>query len=105
MTGPGSIVRGGFAILRSHPLAVAIWALLYSAAIAAMNLAMRSGFGLHATPGAGRDPTALASATGVNLLLHLLNLVVFLILYTAAMRSALRPSEPGIGFLRFGADE
>ena len=105
MTSVGSIVRGGFGVLRAQPLAVAIWALLYIAAVAAMNLVMRSGLGLQVTPGANRTPAVMASATGANLLLNLFNLVLFLTLFTAAMRSVLRPSERGIGFIRFGADE
>jgi hypothetical protein len=102
MTSVGRIVRGGFAVLRAQPLAVAVWALVYVAVVVAMAFAVRSGLPVQPAPA---NPRALASAMGASLFLNLVHLAIFFTLYTAAMRSVLRPSEAGIGFLRFGADE
>ena len=98
------IVRGGFGVLRSHPIAVSIWALLHIFWVAAMNLVVRLP-GFHPVPGADRNLSALPSAWGAGLLLNLVNAALFLVLFTAAMRSVLRPAAPGIAFLRLGADE
>lgn len=105
MTSVGSIIRGGFAVLRTQPVAVAVWALIYSAVVAALAFAVRSGLPLQPEPGAGGDPRLLATAMGTSILLNLVNLAVYVVLLTAAMRSVLRPSQPGIAFVRLGADE
>jgi hypothetical protein len=104
MTSVGSIIRGGFAVLRMQPVAVAVWALIYGAATAAFTFAVRAGLRIQPESQPGGDPNALAPM-GASLLVSLVFLALFIIFLTAAMRSVLRPSEPGLAFLRFGMDE
>jgi hypothetical protein len=105
VTSAGRIVRGAFGVLRAQPVAVAVWTLVYIAIIVALAFAVRSGLPLQPETGASGDPGIMATAMGTNLLLNLVNLAIYFTLVTAAMRSVLRPSQPGIAFLRFGADE
>jgi hypothetical protein len=106
---PGSlsvreILGGAFGVVRSRPGAVLVWALIYGAAMAAFTFTVRAGLRIQPELQGGGDPNALAPA-GTSLLVSLVFLILFIILLTAAMRSVLRPSEPGIAFLRFGMDE
>jgi hypothetical protein len=106
---PGSvnlreIIAGAFGILRSRPSAVLVWALIYGACMAAFTFAVRAGLRTRPDPHAVGGPNALIPM-GASLLVSFVFLALFVILLTAAMRSVLRPSEPGFAFLRLGMDE
>jgi len=108
-SGPGQVsvrvvLGGGFGLLRARPAAVMIWGLIYGAANVALSFAIRAGLRLQPDPTPGTGAGA-APPMGAGLLVSLLFLALFLILLTAAMRSVLRPSEPGFAWLRFGMDE
>jgi len=98
------IIGGAFGVVRARPAAVLVWALIYGGATAAFTFAVRAGLRIQPQQQPGGDPNALAPA-GASLLVSLVFLVMFIILLTAAMRSVLRPSEPGFAFLRLGMDE
>lgn len=105
MTSVGRIVRGGFAPFAEHPLAVLVWAIVYVATVVALAFAVRLGLPIEPPPGGASDPTAGMIALGSSLLLSLVHLAIYVVLVTAAMRSVLKPLQPGIAFLRLGADE
>jgi len=96
------VIAGAFGVVRTRPVAVAIWALIYTAALAGFSFATRAG--LRVQPRGAADPAALA-ASGMNLLVSLVFLVLYMALLTAAMRSVLKPSQGGIAFLSFGGAE
>ena len=104
MLNVGSIISGAFALPVRHPLAVALWSLLYAVPGMVSWLLMQ--------------PAALAPADGQEMpaadafrylgLVFLAQLVLFLIvvaLLSAALRLMLRPHEPGLAGLRLGMDE
>jgi hypothetical protein len=99
MVSAGTIIEGGFRLLREQPMAVAVWALVYLALTIAMTFAMRPFL----------DPQAMAggigSMMGLFVPLQLISLVVFVVLMTAAQRAILRPRDQGLAFLAFGMDE
>jgi hypothetical protein len=106
MISVGRILEGAFSVLRENLVAVAIWGGIYFAFNIAFTLVMspviRHSFG----PGVSVNDTAeLMSAAIPIWLLSLLLGVVGVILYTASMRSVLRPDTRGIAFLRLGLDE
>jgi hypothetical protein len=96
------IVAGAFGVLRARPVAVLVWALIYGVATTAVTLAVRSG--LRFQPEPGGNPNALPPM-GASLLFNLGFIILYMVLLTAAMRSALKPSERGIAYLRLGMDE
>lgn len=106
MISVGRILEGAFGVFRENLVAVAIWGGIYFAFNLAFTLAMspviqnRFGAGISVT-----DTTQLASAAIPIWLLSLLLGVVGVILYTASMRSVLRPGAGGVAFLRVGLDE
>lgn len=106
----GSIVGGGFRLIREHPGAVAVWGLLYLAATFGMAQFMRPGFGASSgTSGGGALAAAAADLSpilGVLLpLLQLLFLVLPFALLAAPQRAVLEPDRPGFAYLRLGLDE
>jgi len=105
MISVGRILEGAFGVLRVHFVAVAIWGAIYLAGSIAMAIAMRPMMGQMLNPGFGQDPAAAVAAVGPFYLLGLLLGIVSTILYTASMRSVLRPDAGGIAFLRLGVDE
>jgi len=105
----GSIVGGGFRLIREHPGAVAVWGLLYLAATFGMALLMRPVFG--DSPGTSGD-SALAAAADLSPMLgvllplfQLLLLVLPFALLAASQRAVLEPDSPGFAYLRLGLDE
>jgi hypothetical protein len=106
----GSIIAGGFGLVRRHPGAVAIWGLLYLAATAAMALAMRPIMGTLAQMRAGGAGSpvpaeAFSSAMGGLLLIELAILALAMVLFAAAQRAVLQPEREGFAYLRLGMDE
>ncbi|WP_447727482.1 hypothetical protein [Sphingomonas koreensis] len=105
MISVGRILEGAFGVLRVHFVAVAIWGCIYLAGNIAMVIAMRPMMSQMLNPGFGQDPEAAVAAMGPFYLVGLLLGIVATILYTASMRSVLRPDAGGIAFLRLGMDE
>src|SRR4051812_40217992 len=101
----GSIVNGGFRLLRERPLSVLIWGAIYMAlTVASSLLLMRpimAAQGGAAVPGAMPSPAMFALFIPFYLGVILLSVV----LYAAALRAALRPEEGGFASIRFGLDE
>lgn len=106
----GSVVGGGFALLKTQWRAALIWGLIYAAVSAAMSLAMRPMFepmmGQAMTvDGATVDPNVMAAAMGQFFLIYVVLMFLMLVLYAAALRGALHPEESAFAFLRVGMDE
>lgn len=103
MVSAGSILEGAFGLVRDHPAAVAVWALIYFAAVAGMSLAMQPFLG-NLT-----DPEAMAANMqnmfGQLMLFQFGFFILYVAMWTAALRAILRPSEGGLAFIRFGMDE
>lgn len=105
MINVGGILEGAFGVLRRHYAAVAIWGGIYLAGNIAMVVAMRPMTSQMLNPSFGADPEAMVAAMGPVYLMGFLLGIVSAILYTASMRSVLRPDAGGIAFLRLGMDE
>ncbi len=107
----GGIIGGGFRLVRERIAAMAIWALLYAVMNAAVFLAMRpfmaNIMAVQAARGAGAapDPAAMLSGMGSMFGLYLLLMLGLLVLYTAALRSAVHPERRAFAYLRLGMDE
>lgn len=105
MISVGRILEGAFGVFGKHFTAVAIWGGIYLAGNIILVLAMRPMMGQIANPTFGQDPEAAVAAMGPFYLAGLLLGIVSTVLYTAAMRSVLRPDAGGVAFLRLGLDE
>ncbi len=106
MISVGKILEGAFGVFRDHLLAVAIWAGIYLAGNIAILLAMRPMMAEAFSPGVSTsDPSAMMSAMAPVWLLNFILGIVGIVLYTASMRSVLRPDAGGLAFLRLGLDE
>jgi hypothetical protein len=106
----GSIIAGGFGLVRRHPGAVAVWGLLYLLATVGAAFALRPIMGTFAQmgqAGAGSPvaATAVSSAMSWLMLVELLMLAVMTVLFAAAQRAVLQPDREGFAFLRLGMDE
>lgn len=103
----GSIIGGAFGLVRTRPGAFLVWTLIYLAAVVGMALAMRPIYAAQLAPAA--DPrVAMAefgSQFGMLMLVQLGFYIVVMLLFTAALRAALRPEEGGFAFIRIGGDE
>lgn len=100
----GSLLRGGFGVIRGQPGAVAIWAALFLVVnIVAILLLMPTMSAIVATP--TPDLAALQSAPGWISLYDIVALVLGVAVYAAAFRSVLFAHSPGFAFLRLGIDE
>ncbi|MCW4462612.1 hypothetical protein OK349_12920 [Sphingomonas sp. BT-65] len=105
MISVGRILEGAFGVFREHFTAVAIWAGIYLAGNIAMLLTMAPMMTAAMDPATAADPNAVMAAMGPVWLLNLVLALVGVVLYTAAMRSVLRPDAGGLAFLRVGMDE
>ncbi|HSX55865.1 MAG TPA: hypothetical protein VLG14_11245 [Sphingomonas sp.] len=105
MISVGRILEGAFGVFREHFTAVAIWAGIYLACNIAAVLAVQSFIGGVANAADGTDPAAAVSALWPVWLIGFITAIIGVVLYTAAMRSVLRPDARGIAFLRLGLDE
>lgn len=110
MTSVGTIIGGGFAVIRNHPGAVAVWTLIHMALALATFALMRwqmSSMGL--TGSEAPSPDQIMQATMAFIIpSQLLNFVVWItgvIIACAAYRLVLRPHEPGVAGIRVGMDE
>ena len=105
MISVGRILEGAFGVFREHFTAVTIWGGIYLAGNLALLLVMQPIMQGALAPGAQADPAQMMSAMGPVWLLGFLMGIVGVVLYTASMRSVLRPDAGGIAFLRLGLDE
>jgi hypothetical protein len=107
MLNAGTIIGGGFRLIREHPAAVAVWGLLYFLATALFGLVLRPAAVQAAS--AGDDPAAAMNAMqgmmGQLLLVNLAYVVLAVMLGTATQRAVLRPEQGGFFYLRLGLDE
>lgn len=107
----GSNLSGGFALLRNHPGAVAIWAALYAAMNLAMLVIMQPAMASIAKmqqaqlAGAQPDPGEMLGAMGPLFLLYPVILIVLVAFFAAVVRATTRAGSDSFGFLRFGMDE
>ncbi|MGZ8997572.1 MAG: hypothetical protein ACXW2T_01825, partial [Allosphingosinicella sp.] len=103
MISAGSVLEGAFGLIRDHPAAVAVWGLIYLAAVAGTSLAIQP------LLAGATDPEAIAanmeSMFGQLMLFQFGFFILFVAMWTAAQRAILRPSQEGIAFIRFGMDE
>jgi len=103
----GSLLHGGFRLIRERPGAMLIWTLIQLA------VAIASSFGamwilqgsVDAMLGGESQETVQLNAALQYLLLGMAGLVVSTILYAAVQRAVLRPDEGGPGWLKLGMDE
>ena len=104
----GSIINGGFRLIRDHPSAVLIWMAIYLVMQVISLFVTLPALEMEAAAAGGADPAAMPgfwSAFGRMMLIQIASLLVYLVLFTGALRAILRPQEPGLGFLRLGSDE
>jgi hypothetical protein len=101
----GSILQGAFALIRDRPGAVAVWGLIYLAAVILLALATSALIGPDAYMVGSGSRGVIWSALGKMLLLNLALLMVVMVLYTAIQRAVLRPDERGFASLQLGMDE
>lgn len=108
-TSIGSILGGAFGQLKRHPLPVALWCALYVLAMIGTLIAMRPFLAMQSRMTADAAPEALATemagVMGWFFLVQIGLMFLMLVLFTASLRAALRPEEPGFGYLRLGLDE
>lgn len=109
----GSLLRGGFGVIRAHPGAVAVWAALHLAfALVAMLLVMpmmghmtAQMAAVVATPDAVPDFAAMQSMMGWVWLYDLALFVLAIVIYAAVFRAVIAPEQPGFAFLKLGMGE
>lgn len=107
----GDILGGGFRLIRERIGAMAIWALLNFAMLVGLMYAMRpwmtSIMAMQAGTAAGTppDPAVMMSGFGSVMGAYVLFMIGLLVLYTAALRAAMRPEESAFAYLRLGMDE
>jgi len=106
MTSVGSIVGGGFRLIRERPVAVVIWAALYALlGFGSQMLALRMVAAVRVGPGEAPDPSAMMGMFGAMLPIYLLLCLLGIVMLCASYRAVLRPGESGFGYLRIGMDE
>ncbi len=105
----GTIIGGGFKLIRQRPGSVAIWALIFAAMAVATQMMvmmqMRSMGVLDGTPDAVPNPAAMMTWMVPTQLLNFAVWIVTVVLGCAVYRSILRPSEGGFAGMRIGMDE
>lgn len=103
----GSLLEGGFRILRERGGALLIWTVIQLVVTVATGFAMAALLrgSMEAVIGGASPESAQLSYALQILLLGLAGLVVSTVLYTAAQRVVLRPIEGGPAWLKLGMDE
>lgn len=102
----GSIVSGGFRLLRERPLSVLAWGGVYTAFSVVGSLVLLQPIMAAARAG-DATPGQLPSAAMLGLFIpfYLGYLLLAIVLYAAAIRAALRPEEDSFASMRVGMDE
>jgi len=103
----GTLMEGGFRLIRERPGAMLIWMVIQLAATIAASYAMvaiiQGGLGALM---AGESMESVQNASRLqSLLITFGGLVVSTFLYAAVQRAIIRPDEGGPGWLRLGMDE
>lgn len=99
----GSILRGGFGLIRAQPGLVAIWGMLYLAvAMLGFVVVLPMMKAMAVTP---PDPAALRPMMGMIWLYDLVLLVVMAVIFAAIFRAVIAPERRGFAYLRVGMDE
>lgn len=103
----GSLLNGGFRLIRERPGAMLIWTLIQLAVAIAMSFATMAILqaGVAASLSGESVQTVQLNAALQSFLLGLAGLAISTILYAAVQRAILRPDEGGPGWLRLGMDE
>tara|TARA_R110000787_G_scaffold9595_5_gene33375 strand:+ start:351 stop:1310 length:960 start_codon:yes stop_codon:yes gene_type:complete len=104
----GTAFGDAFRLVGRRPVSVLVWGLLIllpSAGAVLVTLPMIAE--AIASSEAGRDPdfTGMIQLQGVSGLLHIVQLLVMAVVYTAVMRAIIRPRETAVFSLRLGMDE
>lgn len=97
----GSLLEGALALLKARPGSVAVWGLINLATTIGTAYATMLMIDAQIMSGVA----ARWSFVGNLLLVYLVVLMIASVLYTAALRMALRPAEEGLASLRLGMDE
>lgn len=112
MVTAGDILGGGFRLVRERIGAVALWTLLNFAMLVGLMYAMRPFMANVLLMQAARtgattppDPATMINGLSTFVGAYLLFLIGFLVLYTAALRAAMRPEDSAFAYLRLGMDE
>lgn len=103
----GSLLEGGFRLIKERGGALLIWTFINLVVAVATSFAMAAllrGSADAVTSGTSLESAQMSYAVQM-LLIGLGGLVVYAILYTAALRAVLRPTEGGPGWLAIGMDE
>ncbi|MGN6278564.1 MAG: hypothetical protein ACTHM8_07560 [Sphingomonas sp.] len=99
----GSILRGGFGLIRAQPGLVAIWGALYLAAtMLGFVFLMPMMKAMAVTP---PNPAAMRPMMGMIWLYDLVLLVVMAVIFAAIFRAVIAPERRGFAYLRVGMDE
>jgi hypothetical protein len=107
MANIGTIIGGGFRVIKEQPAAVAVWAGVYAVLSIGSQLVMHRALG-----GAMVDPEAIRSGAvspfGMMISaapIWIVTAIVYAVLTCAVYRAVLRPSERSFASLRLGMDE
>lgn len=99
----GSILRGGFGLIRAQPGLVAIWGALYLAAtMLGFLFLMPMMKAMAVTP---PNPAAMRPMMGMIWLYDLVLLVVLAMIFAAIFRAVIAPDRRGFAYLRLSMDE
>lgn len=103
----GSLMEGGFRLIRERPGAMLIWTVIQLIAAIAASFAMMAILqgGVDARFSGDTAESVQTTVVVESLLVGLLGLLVNTILYAAVQRAIIRPDEGGPGWLKFGMDE
>lgn len=97
----GSILEGAFALLKARPGSLAVWGLISLATTIGTAYATMMVVDAQIMSGSAMRWSFL----GNLLLAYLVVAMITAVVYTAALRVALRPEEEGLASLRLGMDE
>ena len=111
----GSIVAGGFRLVRTQPQLIAIWAVLYIIGAAVAMVAMRPFTGAvllfqqeaaaRAAAGVRTPPAFPPDAIGLFVVMELAFAVLIAVAFAAVVRAVTQPGGDRFAYLRLGMDE
>jgi hypothetical protein len=106
MANIGTIVGGGFALIRRRPGAVLAWGAIYTVASAALGYGQLRLVGPLDPAVSGQAALeGLTRGVGVQLLFGVLSMVLSAVLSAAVFRAVLWPQDRGMASIRLGMDE
>lgn len=103
----GSLLNGGFRLIRERPGAMLIWTVIQLVIAVATSFAMMAILqaGVDASLSGESMQSVQMTAALESLLVGVAGLAISTIAYAAVQRAILRPDEGGPGWLRLGMDE